>query len=137
MLGSFLEADLSFLESREKKVARILVNINLREGLVESINLDWGPVIIPQILDYENVPFRCRRCHAYGHPISACKLSARPQNGSRRKASENGYKGNPEKGAGSSGSAQTSADEVGSDPSVEELLFTEPIMDEGLKDMPA
>ena len=33
MLGTFLEADLSFLESREKKVARILVNLNVREGI--------------------------------------------------------------------------------------------------------
>ena len=137
MLGSFLEADLSFLETREKKIARILVNINLREGLAESINLDWGPVIIPQILDYENVPFQCRRCHVYGHPALACTLSVRPQNDSRRKASEAAYKGSHEKVAGSSGSAQTSADEVGSDPSVEELLFSEPLMDEGFRDPPA
>ena len=123
MLGTFLEVDLSFLETREKKVARILVNINLREGLAESINLEWGPVIIPQILDYENVPFRCRRCHVYGHPASACTLSARPQNGIRRKDFEATYKGSHEKVAGSSGSAQTSVDEVGNNPSVEELLF--------------
>ena len=56
-MGSFLEADLSFLETHEKKVARILVNLNLREGLAENINLDWGLAIIPQLLDYENVPF--------------------------------------------------------------------------------
>ena len=47
ILGTFLEADLSYLETNEKKVAHILVNINLREGLAEYINLDWGPVIIP------------------------------------------------------------------------------------------
>ena len=85
ILGTFLEVDLSYLETNEKKVARILVNINLREGLDEYINMDWGQVIIPQLLDYENVSFHCRRCHAYGHPVSACSLPGRTLNGSRRK----------------------------------------------------
>ena len=64
ILGTFLEADLSFVETKVKKVARILVNINLREGLAESINLDWGPVIIPQILDYEkcSIPLQTLSC---------------------------------------------------------------------------
>ena len=93
ILGTFLEADLSFVETKEKKVARILVNINLREGLAESINLDWGPVIIPQILDYENVPFRCRRCHVYGHMVSECNLSGQSLNGSRRKGPRIARKG--------------------------------------------
>jgi len=59
ILGQFLEADLSYIESHQRQVARILVNINVREGLAETINLDWGPYIIPQMLDYENIPFRC------------------------------------------------------------------------------
>jgi len=83
ILGTFLEADMSFLETLEQRVARILVNINLREGLAERINLDWGPVIIPQLLDYENVPFRCRRCHEYGHPASECSKPQRPHHGGR------------------------------------------------------
>lgn len=57
ILGTFLEADLSFLESHVKQVARILVNINIREGLSETINLVWGSEVISQILDYENIPF--------------------------------------------------------------------------------
>ena len=57
IIGTFLEADLSFRETNEKKVVRILVNINLREVLAESINLEWGSEIIPQLLDYENVSF--------------------------------------------------------------------------------
>ena len=60
ILGTFLEADLSYLETLEQKVARILVSINLREGLTERINLIRGPEVISQPLDYENVSFRCR-----------------------------------------------------------------------------
>jgi len=83
ILGTFLEADMSYLETLEQRVARILVNINLREGLAERINLDWGPVIVPQLLDYENVSFRCRRCHAYGHPASECSKPPRHHHGGR------------------------------------------------------
>ena len=111
------EAELSFVETKVMKVARILVNINLREGLAESINLDWGPVIIPQILDYENVPFRCSRCHVYGHPASACSLPGRTPKGNRRNGSGAACKGPSKKIAASSGSAQTSAEDIGSDPS--------------------
>jgi hypothetical protein len=60
---------MGFLESREMSVARILVLINIREGLMEFLNLiDLGRTRVP-ILDYEGVPFRCRRCHEYGHIV--------------------------------------------------------------------
>jgi len=84
ILGSFLEADLSYLETFDQRVARILVSINLREGLAEQMNLIWGSEVTPQILDYENVPFRCRRCYVYGHPASECSLPPRPGKGGRR-----------------------------------------------------
>jgi hypothetical protein len=59
-LGDFLEADLSYEEIKQRKIARILVNLNVREGLGEEIDLTWGNYTHTQILDYENVPFRCR-----------------------------------------------------------------------------
>lgn len=56
LLGSFLEADLSFTESNEQKIVRILVNIYIRDGLLEEMNLRWN-FVHSQILDYENIPF--------------------------------------------------------------------------------
>lgn len=89
ILGSYLGGDYSFVYTKEKKVARILVNLNVREGLAEDMKLSWGPYAIMQKLEYENVPFRCWRwcwrCHAYGHPASDCKLPLRTRNGGRRK----------------------------------------------------
>ena len=38
-LGEFLEAYLSFEETKQRKVARILINLNVREGLSEEIDL--------------------------------------------------------------------------------------------------
>lgn len=53
------------------------MNVNIRDGLAEDLQLIWGPFVYKQVLDYENVPFRCRRCHAYGHPASECKQPIR------------------------------------------------------------
>ena len=75
ILRSFLEADMSFKVTKLRRVARILVNINVREGLYEEIHLSWGYTFFKQRLDYENIPFRCRHCHEHGHFSRNC-----PQN---------------------------------------------------------
>jgi len=56
-LGEFLEADLSFEKTKQRKIVRILVNLNVREGLGEEIDLTWEGYTHTQLLDYENVPF--------------------------------------------------------------------------------
>ena len=76
-IGEFLEADNSYLDTRQRKMARILVNINVREGLGEEVDLVLGPFHHTQKLDYENIPFRCRRCHEYEHLVEDCKLPLR------------------------------------------------------------
>lgn len=40
-LGTFLEANMSFLETRNKAMARILVSLNPRRGLAQKINLQY------------------------------------------------------------------------------------------------
>ena len=45
-------------------------------GILEAINLivaDWYRV---QELDYEQLPFKCRHCHGYGHFVRHCKKKA-------------------------------------------------------------
>jgi hypothetical protein len=76
-LGDFLDADMTFEETKQRKVARVLVSLNVREGLGEEVDLRWGSFTHTQKLDYENVPFRCRRCHQYGHLITNCNLPLR------------------------------------------------------------
>jgi len=116
ILGTFLEADMSYLETLDQSVARILVSINLREGLAEQINLDWGPVIIPQLLDYENVSFRCRRCYVYGHPASECNMPPRHHHRGRTPCPRSSEGGSKEKGSGSSDFVTTTSDDQDSDP---------------------
>ena len=50
------------------------MNINIREGLGEDIQLSWRGVNFTWRMDYENVLFRCIRCHVYGHPVADCSL---------------------------------------------------------------
>jgi hypothetical protein len=66
-----------FLDSAEPKgdqftCARICVEVNLEKGLPEAINLSLGEWCHLQELDYEQIPFKCLRCHAYGHFARSC-----------------------------------------------------------------
>jgi hypothetical protein len=50
-------------------MARILVLLNIKEGLTKFLNLKYLGRTRAQMLDYEWVPFRCRRFHEYGHIV--------------------------------------------------------------------
>lgn len=66
-LGKFLDIDRSYLRTHDWSVAYILVSLNPREGLADAMNLKYRGLGFIQILDYENLPFRCHRCYKYGH----------------------------------------------------------------------
>lgn len=66
-LGIFLEADMYFRETRDMILARTLVRLDPREGLAEEIHLQYQYYSYTQIIDYEQLPFRCHRCHKYVH----------------------------------------------------------------------
>jgi len=73
-LGTYLDHDRTFVQSKNRTLARILVHLDTREGLGEKITLQWGKFIKVQILNYEGVPFRCWRCHRVGHIFKGCPL---------------------------------------------------------------
>ena len=53
--------------------ARICVEVDLENGLLEVINLkvaEWSHI---QELDYEQTSFKCIFCHGYGHFSQNCK----------------------------------------------------------------
>lgn len=74
-LGSYLDHDQTFVESRNRTLARILVYLDTREGLEEKITLHWGKYTRVHILEYEGVPLRCHRCHRVGHIFKDCALN--------------------------------------------------------------
>jgi hypothetical protein len=73
-LGEFIEADLSFEDTGLMSVARILVKLDLVLGLLKDLTIETASGSFIQPLDYEGIPFRCHRCHIYGHGVADCKL---------------------------------------------------------------
>jgi hypothetical protein len=55
-------------------VARILVRLDLRPGLLKDLTIETVSGSFIQPLDYEGIPFRCHRCHIYGHGVAECKF---------------------------------------------------------------
>lgn len=53
------------------------MRLNLTDGLAESITLQYNEYVIEQPLDYELLPFRCHRCHKYGHLVRDCLMGRR------------------------------------------------------------
>jgi hypothetical protein len=57
-MGTFLDADMSFLTTGELTVARILVSFDIRGGLAEELELVLEDKHYFQKLDYEGIPFQ-------------------------------------------------------------------------------
>ena len=52
--------------------ARICIEVDLEKGLPKSIILSidgWNHL---QTVDYEQIPFKCKYCHEYGHFAKSC-----------------------------------------------------------------
>jgi hypothetical protein len=76
-LGRFL--DRAEPKGEQFTCARICVEVNLEKGLSDAIKLSLGEWCHIQELDYEQIPFKCLRCHAYGHFAKSCpKISEEP-----------------------------------------------------------
>lgn len=73
-LGTYLDHDKSYEQSRIMTMPRILVHLDTRPGLKEKITLHHRHFSRKQLLDYEGVPFCCRRCHKIGHLYKDCPL---------------------------------------------------------------
>jgi hypothetical protein len=72
LLGRFLKVDEKCLSSQDKRMARVLVEIDIHAGLMESLELEWRGQIMIQRLDYLGIPFRCSHCRQTGHLRNDC-----------------------------------------------------------------
>jgi hypothetical protein len=55
------------LKGRYTSYARICIEIDVSEALLEAISLEFRDEEWIQSVDYEKISFRCRRCHEHGH----------------------------------------------------------------------
>ena len=71
-LGDFLLMDYAFSNVYRTTYAQILVEVDIFKGLPVLIYLNSLIGSWIQCLDYEGIPFQCRKCHKIGHLASRC-----------------------------------------------------------------
>jgi len=72
LLGRFLKIDEACLHSTDKRLARVLVELDFHARLMESIELEWRGHISVQRLDYLDLPFRCTTYRRMSHLRKDC-----------------------------------------------------------------
>ena len=67
LLGRFVTLEKDFHLIYDKRVAKILVEVDITKGLIPEIEIVCGEDIFTKRLDYLNMSFRCSYCHETGH----------------------------------------------------------------------
>ena len=71
-IGWFVAIETNFLLDFDKRVARVLVEMDVSLGLPADVEVLCGECLFIQKLDYLRVPFRCSICHETGHLWRHC-----------------------------------------------------------------
>ena len=79
-LGTFVRASEATLQKRYTSYARICVEIDVSGSLHEGLWLEYRDEVYFQTIDYEQIPFRCQKCHEHGHLIRECSLNKPAEN---------------------------------------------------------
>ena len=66
-LGKFIALEDDRESKIDRRCARILVEMDLRDGLFEELVIKMHGSIWRQRLDYWKIPFRCFSCREVGH----------------------------------------------------------------------
>ena len=66
-VGKFIKISKHIKSQRYTAYVRIYVYMDLTKELPKAIRMSWEDEDYLQTLDYKQIPFRCRRCHQYGH----------------------------------------------------------------------
>ena len=89
-LGKFIDRENN---KDQYDCTQICVEVDLEVGLPEAIKINvesWSHI---QKLDYEQLPFKCRGCHEYGHFVRNCppkkrKIRTKRKDGNRSRGSK-------------------------------------------------
>ena len=71
-IGHFVDIDEDFMNSYDKRMARILVELDILKGLPAEIEILCWERLFTQRLDYQGIPFRCSCFQETGHLRHAC-----------------------------------------------------------------
>ena len=71
-VGWFVYLDSKVLGARDKRVARILVEVEFFGDLFDTVILEWVTLCFNQRIKYRGILFRCILCHHTGHLLERC-----------------------------------------------------------------
>jgi hypothetical protein len=71
-LGRFIVVDEVALTTPDKRICKVLVEIDIHAGLPETIELEWRGLLRCQRIDFMGIPFRCSWCRQTGHLRRDC-----------------------------------------------------------------
>jgi hypothetical protein len=78
-LGKYVKTSKATLKGRYTSYARICIDMDVLGALPEAMSLEFMDVEWIQSIDYEQISFRCRRCHEHGHLFRECPLNKKQQ----------------------------------------------------------
>ena len=73
-IGHFVTLEKDFHLLFDKRTAKVLVEVDISNGLLLDIEIVCGDIVLSQWIDYLNMPFRCKYCHDIGHLCNSCTL---------------------------------------------------------------
>jgi hypothetical protein len=74
-LGRFIGVDEAAMHSSDKRMAKVLVEVDTHAGLSEVLEIEWRDFLFTQRLDYLGLPFRCSKCRRTGHLRANCTFN--------------------------------------------------------------
>jgi hypothetical protein len=80
-IGIYVKSSEATKQRRYTSYARICVYLNIAKPLPGSITLEYHDEDWSQTIDYEHIPFRCRKCHEHGHLFRECPLNQHNKEG--------------------------------------------------------
>eukprot|EP00253_Pinus_taeda_P033124 PITA_33124 len=78
-IGTFIKVAEDTKYRRFTSYARICIQMQLKKTLADSVSLFHDDFEWLQPLDYEHIPFCCRKCHEHGHLFRECPLNTQTQ----------------------------------------------------------
>lgn len=86
-LGKFMSVEKVSMCGEDRKMARVLVDLDISEGMPDSFQILWEDFIINQRLDYKVIPLIFVICHETRHFKSDCNAGFAGNNLERRSSS--------------------------------------------------
>jgi hypothetical protein len=85
-VGRYVKSYEATKQRKYTSYARICVYMDISKALPGSVTLEYQDEDWNQTMDYEHIPFHCRKCHEHGHLFCDCPLNVQnPKAGEGKK----------------------------------------------------